>query len=331
MTHDPDGFFTAIDGEETLGFAAAIVRSRQCVLSELWVLPQHQGKGAGELLLDARPGLRRALRGAQLPGPGPARGPIQGLLLRHTFQPLTPVYLLQLSLAAATTLARRGRRLPAARAGHAATSCSQRRGQADLDRIDRVTRGFIREVDHDYWLKKRAFGVAFVRQGIADRGVRLRRAGAGRAGRRRDSGGRAVPRSDGRSAGGRAGRRGTLRGAGPGAFRRGDRGAARRRRPHPGDDAAVRPRRRRRLRPLPARRPQACHDRRPSAAPLQAEPPLPGRLRLRAQRRAAAGGDAPGRADAGRWPAPAPARPAPGLPGLPADRGRRAARPRSCC
>lgn len=52
LAHDPDGFFTAMEKDETLGFAAAHVRSRQCILSELWVLPQHQGNGAGGALLD---------------------------------------------------------------------------------------------------------------------------------------------------------------------------------------------------------------------------------------------------------------------------------------
>jgi hypothetical protein len=40
-----------------------------------------------------------------------------------------------------------------------------RRGHADLDRIDRFTRNITRDVDHDYWLKQREFGAAFVRQG----------------------------------------------------------------------------------------------------------------------------------------------------------------------
>ena len=51
LTHDPDGFFTAYEGGETLGFAAAHVRASQCILSELWVLPQHHGRGAGQALL----------------------------------------------------------------------------------------------------------------------------------------------------------------------------------------------------------------------------------------------------------------------------------------
>ena len=161
--HDPDGFFTAIDGGETVGFCAAIVRSRQCILAELWVLPQHQGKGAGELLLaraiayGERSGARSFLALA------PAEPTIQGLLLRHSFQPLTTVYQLQLSLATATTLARGLGSLLEGR--NAANDLLARRGQADIDRIDRVTRDLIREVDHSYWLKKRAFGVALVRQG----------------------------------------------------------------------------------------------------------------------------------------------------------------------
>jgi len=163
IDHDPDGFFTAIDSGETVGFCAAIVRLRQCILSELWVLPQHQGKGAGEVLL-ARAlayGERSGARGyLALVPPEPE---IQGLLLRHSFQPLTAVYQLQLSLAAATTLARGLGSLLEGR--NAANDLLARRGQADIDRIDRVTRDLIREVDHSYWLKKRAFGVALVRQG----------------------------------------------------------------------------------------------------------------------------------------------------------------------
>jgi GNAT superfamily N-acetyltransferase len=161
--HDPDGFFTAIDGPETVGFCAAIVRSRQCILSELWVLPQHQGKGAGRLLLERaiaygeRSGARSYLSLV------PAEATIQGLLLRHSFQPLSPVYQLELSIGAAATLARGLGSLLVGR--NAGDDLLARRGQADLDRIDRVTRDLTREVDHTYWLKRRSFGVALVRQG----------------------------------------------------------------------------------------------------------------------------------------------------------------------
>jgi hypothetical protein len=40
-----------------------------------------------------------------------------------------------------------------------------RRGQADIDRIDRVTRNITREADHVFWLKERQLRAAFVQQG----------------------------------------------------------------------------------------------------------------------------------------------------------------------
>ena len=40
-----------------------------------------------------------------------------------------------------------------------------RRGQADIDRIDRVTRNITREADHVFWLKERQLRVALVQQG----------------------------------------------------------------------------------------------------------------------------------------------------------------------
>ena len=163
MDHDPDGFFTAVESDETLGFAAAFVRSRQFFLSELWVLPQHQGKGAGELLLKKtllygdRSGAREFLALV------PCEPEIQGLLLRYGFRPLTPVYQFHIDRAAAISLADA---LSGLFSGRNATSdLFDRRGQADVDRIDQVTRGITREVDHTYWLKGRSFNAALVRQG----------------------------------------------------------------------------------------------------------------------------------------------------------------------
>ncbi len=163
MNHDPDGFFTAVESDETLGFGAAFCRSRQWFLSELWVLPQHQGKGAGELLL------RKALLHGERSGAReflalvPCEPAIQGLLLRHTFRPLTPVYQFHISRQAALPLAHA---LAGLLEGRNATSdLLDRRGQADMDRIDQVTRGFTREVDHTYWLKEQSFNAALVRQG----------------------------------------------------------------------------------------------------------------------------------------------------------------------
>lgn len=163
IRHDPDGFFTAIERDETVGFAAAHNRSRQCVLSELWVLPQHHGKGAGEALL------RRVIAYGERSGSReflaivPAEPAVQGLLLRHSFEPRTPVYLFRIPAAAARKLAES---LTSLLPGRDVTrELLGRRGQADRDRIDRLTRNITREVDHEYWLKERGFSAAFVRQG----------------------------------------------------------------------------------------------------------------------------------------------------------------------
>lgn len=163
ITHDPDGFFTATRNDETLGFAAAHVRSRQWVLSELWVLPQHQGHGAGEALLSRvlaygeRSGSREFLAIA------PVETRIQALLLKHGLEPLTPVYLFSLPTSTAAQLASHLTRLLPGM--EVTADLFNRRGQADLDRIDRLTRNITREVDHVFWLKEHRLRAAFARQG----------------------------------------------------------------------------------------------------------------------------------------------------------------------
>ncbi len=162
MTHDPDGFFSALDNEETLGFAAAHIRSRQWVLSDLWVLQQHQGHGAGEALLKRvlaygeRSGARTYLAVV------PTGGPIQSLLLRHDFRPGPPVYLFRVPHDTAEPLAASlARLLPGQEVSR---DLLERRGQGDLDRIDRLVRGMTREADHVFWLKKCRLNAAFIRQ-----------------------------------------------------------------------------------------------------------------------------------------------------------------------
>jgi len=163
LKHDPDGFFTAYQGEETLGFAASHVRSRQWILSELWVLPQHQGHGAGDALLSRvlaygeRSGAREFLAVV------PTEPAIQATLLGHGFEPLMPVYLFSISDEAAARLASTLTRLLPGK--DVTNDLLSRRGQADLDRIDRVTRNVTRDVDHGFWLKERQLRAAFVRQG----------------------------------------------------------------------------------------------------------------------------------------------------------------------
>jgi GNAT superfamily N-acetyltransferase len=163
MAHDPDGFFTATDHEETLGFAAAHIRSRQCVLSELWVLPQHHGRGAGRALLERIIGYGERSGVKEYLAVVPAEPAVQALLLGHSYRPLTPVYQFSLERALAAELAPSLARLLPGR--DTTTDLFNRRGQADIDRIDRVTRNISREVDHLYWLKERRLKAAFVQQG----------------------------------------------------------------------------------------------------------------------------------------------------------------------
>lgn len=163
VDHDPDGFFCAVERDETLGFVAAHMRSRQWVLSELWVLAQHRGRGAGDALLS------RALAHGERSGAReflaivPAEGPIQGLLLQHGFAPLMPVFSIRLAGEHSQNVAGAlARLLP----GQETTDdLLARRGQADVDRIDRIARGLVRDVDHVYWLKQRRLHAACVRQG----------------------------------------------------------------------------------------------------------------------------------------------------------------------
>jgi GNAT superfamily N-acetyltransferase len=163
MAHDPDGFFTAMEKEETLGFAASHVRSRQCILSDIWVLPQHQGNGAGGALLNRvlaygeRSGAREYLALV------PAEPGIQALLLSRDFSPMTTVYQFTISVGAAEDLAAVLTRLLTGK--DVTTDLYNRRGQADLDRIDRVTRNITRDIDHVHWLKERRLKAAFVQQG----------------------------------------------------------------------------------------------------------------------------------------------------------------------
>ncbi len=163
LNHDRDGFFCAIDKEETLGFAAAHVRSRQWVLSELWVLPQHQGRGAGDALLSRLLLYGQRSRANEFLALVPVESAVQGLLLRHELRPLTPVYMFELPLAVAERVAGAlSRLLP----GKEVTGeLLNRRGQAEVDRIDSLTRHLTREQDHLFWLKDCGYQAAFIRQG----------------------------------------------------------------------------------------------------------------------------------------------------------------------
>jgi GNAT superfamily N-acetyltransferase len=163
FAHDPDGFFTVYEGDETLGFGAAHVRARQCVLSELWILPQHQGRGAGRALASRLFAYGERSGAKEFLALVPSEPAIQAVLLGHGFEPLTTVYQFSLPISSAADLASG---LTGLLPGKDATAdLLSRRGQADIDRIDRVTRNITRDVDHVFWLKHRQLRAALVQQG----------------------------------------------------------------------------------------------------------------------------------------------------------------------
>jgi len=163
ISHDPDGFISAVEKDETVGFASAHIRSRQCIISQLWVLEQHRGKGAGDALLSAlldfgkRSGAREYLAVA------PMIGPVQGLLLSHGFGPSSLLYTFRISSEQATEL---GLALSNLLPGMDATDeLLNRQGQADIDRIEGVSRNITREIDYHFWMKRKLSRISFVRQG----------------------------------------------------------------------------------------------------------------------------------------------------------------------
>lgn len=163
QAHDPDGIFCALDRDETLGFGAAHIRSRQWVLSEMWVLPQHQGKGAGGALMRRLHGYAERSGARERLALVPPLPSIQALLLGAGMEVICPVHTIGLPAHVAPLAASSlSRTLP----GQDVTrEVLKRRGQADLDRIDRMVRGINRTADHVFWVKDRGLNLAFVRQG----------------------------------------------------------------------------------------------------------------------------------------------------------------------
>lgn len=163
ITHDPDGFMSAVNRDETLGYGAAFIRSRQWVLSQLWVLPQHQGLGAGDALLSKLLNYGENSGAREFFALIPPAGSIQALLLGHGFEPVVPVFHIRLSADTAKSPAGAMARLLPAK--EVSQELLGRHGQGDVDRIDRIARNIVRQTDHLYWLKERSGRAVFVRQG----------------------------------------------------------------------------------------------------------------------------------------------------------------------
>jgi len=163
ITHDPDGFISAVEKDETVGFGSAHIRSRQCIISQLWVLEQHRGKGAGNALLTALLEFGKRSGAREYLGVAPMDGPIQGVLLSHGFDTFGLLYTFRISSEQAAEL---GLALTNLLPGMDATDeLLNRQGQADIDRIEGVSRNITREIDYHFWMKRKLSRISFVRQG----------------------------------------------------------------------------------------------------------------------------------------------------------------------
>lgn len=161
--HDADGLLVASLGSEVVGFVGSFVRSRCLLISQLWVLPEHLGDEVASALF------RRALQFGERSGTNrvlfQALTPWQlALGLQFSLTPLFPLLRLKLSPQKAQVAGHNlARMLPGAEVTGEAVS--RRAFFADLERLDRLGRGFARPMDHEYWLFSRNLHLAVVREG----------------------------------------------------------------------------------------------------------------------------------------------------------------------
>jgi len=162
--HDGDGFLVASLGDEVVGFASGYVRSRQLLLPQVWLLPEHLDQPVAETLV------RKVLAFGERSGAQDATAlhlghpHLAALLFRFGLRPRFPVYRLALPAEDARRVGlEMSRMLP----GHELTreAVTNRAGMADIDRLDRVVRGLSRSTDHEYWLTTRQVRLVTIREG----------------------------------------------------------------------------------------------------------------------------------------------------------------------
>ncbi|MEP0774045.1 MAG: GNAT family N-acetyltransferase [Acidobacteriota bacterium] len=177
--HDGDGFLVATVDDTVAGLCTAFVRSRTLSLTGIWILPEFQDRPVAASLI------RRALAYGDRAGAVEAcslvlgDAGLEGELFRFGLRPRFPVYRLRLAAAAAKTLGSElARLLPGGEVSE--DSVRHRTGRSDTERIDRLTRGLARPMDHDHWLVGRGLRVAMVRAG--DRVAAYAYGGAGQCG-----------------------------------------------------------------------------------------------------------------------------------------------------
>jgi len=161
--HDTNGLLVASEGAEVLGLVTSFVRSRHLVVSQLWVLPELI---SGEV---PRTLVRRAILFGERSGATKvvfhALTPWQlALGVQFALAPVFPCLRLTLAQEQAQALGHQlARLLPGAEVTKEALE--RRAFFADVERLDRLVRGFARPMDHEYWLLERNLQLAVVREG----------------------------------------------------------------------------------------------------------------------------------------------------------------------
>jgi hypothetical protein len=162
--HDPAGLLTVSIGEDVVGLGIAYVRSRQLHVAQLWVLPEYEDHAAVHALLrrmfayGERAAVQDCIANVL------ADSHQQALLFRFGLRPRFPVYRFVLGRDRARQL---GGALAASLPGSEVSGemISHRGWVADPERLDRLARGVVRPMDHEYWLTQRGLRMATVRQG----------------------------------------------------------------------------------------------------------------------------------------------------------------------
>ncbi|NWG00467.1 MAG: hypothetical protein HXY19_05945 [Thermoanaerobaculaceae bacterium] len=162
--HDSNGFLIASRNNDVLGFAASFVRSRQLLLSHLWLVPDLADRSVAHALLRhvAAYGARSGVNDLACHA---VAGPlVQAVCFRYGMRPRFPVYRLTLPK---TTALHLGLELSHFLAGHELTDeqVTRKAGTGEPERIDRLLRGITRTLDHEYWLGQRGLRLATVQEG----------------------------------------------------------------------------------------------------------------------------------------------------------------------
>lgn len=140
--------FVAED-REPVGFSAAVIREGVWFLSQLWVLPEYQGRGIGAALLDETLAWGRGARAfSVVSSPHPAA---QLLYLRASMYPMWTSYALT------------GSRLPVPESPPGVEDLRQD-DQTWVDDLDRSVRGMAAPEDHRFF-RDHAVGVSLRRDG----------------------------------------------------------------------------------------------------------------------------------------------------------------------